>query len=57
MVVLSKNMEKGDIEIKFIVEVVLVVISLAIVLWWVFTNYSSLMTALQTWFSDLLGGG
>jgi len=45
------------VEIKFIVEVVLVVISLAIVLWWIYTNYSSLVTAFQTWVSDVMGWG
>jgi len=45
------------VEIKFIVGVVLAVITLAIVLWWVYINYSSLVIALRTWISDVLGVG
>ncbi len=45
------------VEIKFIVEVVLVVISLAVVLWWIYTNYSGLITALQNWIADVMGWG
>ena len=42
------------VEIKFIVEVVLVIISLAIVLWWIYTNYTSLLAAFQDWVSNVM---
>jgi len=45
------------VEIKFIVGVVLAVITLAIILWWVYTNYSSLLTAFQNWISDVMSWG
>ena len=40
---------------KFIIEVVLVVISLAVVLWWIYTNFSSLSTAFINWLEGLVG--
>lgn len=43
------------VEIKFIAEVVLVIIGLAVVLWWIYTNYSSLITAFVNWVSDMFG--
>lgn len=43
------------VEIKFIIEVVLVIVSIVVVVWWIYTNYSSLMASLQTWINDVLG--
>ncbi len=40
---------------KFVVEVVLVVISLAIVLWWLYTNFSNLSDAFINWIQGLVG--
>jgi len=44
------------VTIKFIVEVVLIVITLAIVIWWVYTNYQSLMVIFEDWINSLIGG-
>jgi hypothetical protein len=40
---------------KFIIEVVLVVLSLAVVLWWIYTNFSSLSAAFTNWLQSLVG--
>lgn len=39
---------------KFIIEVVLVVLSLAIILWWLYNNFSSLSTAFTNWLQSLV---
>jgi hypothetical protein len=44
------------VTIKFIVEVVLIVITLAVVIWWVYTNYESLITVLYGWIASMAGG-
>ena len=45
------------VEIKFLVEVVLVAITLVVVLWWIYTNYNSLVVAFQNWVADVMGWG
>lgn len=42
------------VEIKFIVEIVLLVITLAIVIYWVYTNYGNVMDTFLDWLSEML---
>jgi hypothetical protein len=39
---------------KFIIEVVLVVVVLAIVLYWLFTNYSTIKIVFEEWIKNVM---
>ncbi len=43
------------VTIKFIVEVVLIVVTLAAVMWWVYTNYQNLLVIFSDWVNSLVG--
>jgi hypothetical protein len=43
------------VTIKFIVEVVLVIVTLVIVLWWAYTNYNNLFASFIDWIRSLVG--
>lgn len=42
------------VEIKFIIEILLLVITLVIVLYWVYTNYSNVVDAFIEWLREML---
>ncbi len=42
--------------IKFIVGIVVIVTTLAVVIWWVHTNFEGLLVVLEDWINSLIGG-
>ena len=42
------------VEIKFIVELLLLIITLVIVLYWVYMNYGNIMDAFMNWIREML---
>jgi hypothetical protein len=42
------------VETKFIIEILLLVITLAIVLYWVYVNYGNVLDAFFKWLSEML---
>ena len=41
------------VTIKFIIEVVLLIVTLVIVLYWLYTNYSNILEAFMDWIKDM----
>lgn len=44
------------VEIKFIIEIVLLVLTLVVVVWWLLTNWSNITTAFTSWIKSAIGG-
>lgn len=42
-------------DVKLVAEAVLVVIALALIVWYVITNYQGIVNAFDTWFEQLKG--
>ena len=42
------------VEIKFVVEMVLLIITLAIVIYWIYTNYGNVVEAFLDWLGEML---